>query len=56
MFLGSFIMNNGTTLNLKDLGYKEMGGSYKCTVTGIGGQNNGRSTLDVYCKYESAML
>ena len=27
-----------------------MAGTYKCTVTGIGGQNSGSGTLDVYCK------
>ena len=28
-----------------------MAGTYKCIVVGIGGQNNGTGTLDVYCKY-----
>ena len=35
---------------MKDLGYEEMAGTYKCIVTGIGGQSSGSSTLEVYCE------
>ena len=41
----------GKTLQLKDLSYEDMAGTYKCTVTSIGGQSSGSGTLDVYCKY-----
>ena len=53
MILGSDVINNGKALQLKDLGYKEMAGTYQCTATGIGGQNSGSSVLEVYCKYYS---
>ena len=43
--------NNGRNLQLQDLGYKEMAGTYKCIVTGIGGESSGSGTLEVYCKY-----
>ena len=43
--------NSGKTLQLNKLGYKEMAGTYKCTVTGIGGNSSGNGTLEVYCKY-----
>ena len=56
MVLGGDRTNSGKYLMLKDLGYKEMAGSYKCTVTGFGGQNSNSSTLEVYCKYEIANL
>ena len=49
--LGISVINTGKTLQLNNLGYKEMAGTYKCTVTGIGGQSSGSSTLKVYCKY-----
>ena len=52
MILGSDLVNNGKYINLNNLGYKEMAGSYKCTVTGVVGQNSGSSTLEVYCKFE----
>ena len=48
--------NNGKILRLKDLRYKEMAGTYKCTVTSIGGQNSGSSTLEVYCKSYTVSL
>ena len=38
-------------LQLRGLGYEEMAGTYKCTVKGIGGQNSGSGTLEVYCEY-----
>ena len=47
----SDMTNSGKSLNLKDLEYEEMAGSYRCTVTGTGGQNHASSTLKVYCKY-----
>ena len=50
------MINEGRTLHLSNLGYKEMTGTYKCFVTGIGGQSNGSGTLEVYCKYSSAEL
>ena len=43
--------NSGKTLQLNMLGYKEMAATYKCTVTGIGGNSSGTGTLEVYCKY-----
>ena len=43
--------NGGNTLQLKDLDYKDMAGTYKCIVTSIGGQTSDADTLDVYCKY-----
>ena len=49
--LGSSVINEGDTLQLKGLGYEDMAGTYKCTVTSIGGQNSAASTLKVYCKY-----
>ena len=51
MFSGSTVINNGTSVQLKNIGYKEMAGNYKCTVTGVGGESSGKSTLQVYCKY-----
>ena len=50
------MINSGQTLKLKDLGYKEMAGTYMCTVTGIGGLSSGSSTLEVYCKYYGAFF
>ena len=52
------MINGGETLQLKNLSYQVMSGTYKCTVTGVGGQNSGSSTLEVYCKYynENYML
>ena len=49
--LGTGVVNSGKTLQLKELGYEEMAGTYKCTVTGIGGQNSKSSILDVHCNY-----
>ena len=46
------MINGGKTLQLKDLSYEDMAGTYKCTVTSIGGQSSGSSTLEVYCKYD----
>ena len=43
--------NGGNTLQLNNLGYEDMAGTYKCTVTGVGGPSSGNSTLEVYCKY-----
>ena len=37
-------------LQLNNLGYKEMAGTYTCTVTSVGGQSSGSKTLEVYCK------
>ena len=54
MPLGSALTDNSKTLQLSHLGYKEMAGTYKCTVTGIGGQNSANSSLEVYCKYYDA--
>ena len=54
--LGIYVINGGRTLQLSNLGYKEMAGTYKCIVTGIGGQSDGSSTLEVYCKYSSIEL
>ena len=45
------MLNGGNTLELKNLGYEDMAGTYKCTVTGVGGQKSGSGTLEVYCKY-----
>ena len=45
------MINNSKQLQLRGIGYKEMAGTYKCIATGIGGQNSGNSTLEVYCKY-----
>ena len=56
MVSGSEVINNGKTLHLKNLSYKVMAGTYKCTVTGIGGQNSGNNVLEVYCKYCSVVL
>ena len=45
--------DGGKTLQLTDLSYEDMAGTYKCSVT-VAGQDirtTGRSTLDVYCKY-----
>ena len=50
------MINNGQALQLKPLGYKEMAGTYKCTVTGIGGQSSTSSKLEVYCKYYNAYI
>ena len=50
------VMNAGRTLQLSNLDYKEMAGTYKCIVTGIGGQSNGSGTLEVYCMYSTANL
>ena len=47
------MVNGGDTLQLKNLGYEDMAGTYKCTVTGVGGQSSGSGTLEVYCKYYS---
>ena len=47
------MINGGVTLQLENLGYEDMAGTYKCTVTGVGGQSSGSSTLEVYCKYHS---
>ena len=47
------MINGGNTLELKNIGYKDMAGTYKCTVTGIGGPSSGNGTLVVYCKYLS---
>ena len=49
-------MNGGRTLQLNNLDYKQMAGTYKCIVKGIGGQSDGNSTLEVYCKYSNAIL
>ena len=49
--LGSSLMNKGKILQLEDLGYEEMAGIYRCTVTSTVGQSSGTSTLDVYCRY-----
>ena len=48
---GSSVINGGNTLQLKDIGYEKMAGTYICTVTGIGGESSASSTLEVYCKY-----
>ena len=53
IFVGSILTSNGRNIQLKYLGYKEMAGTYTCTVRGIGGQSSGNSTLEVYCKYYS---
>ena len=49
-FLGSALISNHKILQLRDLGYKEIAGTYKCTVTSAGGKNSGSRTLEVYCK------
>ena len=48
-------MDEGKTLQLADLSYEDMAGTYKCTVTVVGHdvRSTGSSTLDVYCKYYS---
>ena len=56
IILGSDVVSTGETLQLKDLSYKELAGTYMCTVTGIGGQSSGNGTLEVYCKYNSTVL
>ena len=53
LFLGSSLLNGGDTLQLNNIAYDEMAGTYKCTVSGVGGQSSGNSTLEVYCKYHS---
>ena len=45
------MINGGKILQLKGLAYEDMAGTYKCIVTGIGGQSSGAGTLHVYCKY-----
>ena len=45
------MLNQGKTLQLNNIGYKEIAGTYKCTVKGIGGQSSGYGTLEVYCEY-----
>ena len=47
------MINGGDTLELKNLGYEDMAGTYMCTVRGVGGQCSGSSTLEVYCEYYS---
>ena len=49
-------MNGGRTLHLNNLDYKQMASTYKCIVTGTGGQSDGSSTLEVYCKYSAGKL
>ena len=47
-------MKNGSkTLQLQNLSYEDMAGTYKCSVSigRHGVQNSGSITLDVYCKY-----
>ena len=56
LFLGCDMINGGKDLKLKGLGYKYMAGTYKCTVTGVGGQSSGSSALEVYCKYYNALF
>ena len=48
--LVSNVISSKSQIQLTNLGYKEMAGTYKCTVTSIGGQNSESSILDVYCK------
>ena len=45
------MINGGNILQLKGLDYEDMTGTYKCIVTGIGGQSSGTGTFHVYCKY-----
>ena len=54
--LGSSEVNGGKMLQLSGLGYEEMAGTYKCIVKGVGGQNSGSGTLEVYCKYYTDLL